>query len=86
MTKKDRSPSTRRRRSPSVPQGAMALKLALKTMREKLSSDEALYEKIVRRFQELRPMTQEKAWDQIDDFLEKTDLIAEVMVEATGKK
>jgi hypothetical protein len=55
-------------------------------MREKLSSDEALYEKIVWRFQELRPMTQEKAWDEIDDFLEKADLIAEVMIKATRKK
>jgi len=86
MTKKNRSPGTRRRRSPSAPQGGAALKLALERMREKLSSDEALYEKIVWRFQELRPMTQEKAWDEIDDFLEKADLIAEVMVKATRKK
>jgi hypothetical protein len=86
MTKKNRSPGTRRRRSPSAPQGAAALKLALEAMRKKLSSDEAFYEKVVWRFQEHRPMTQEKAWDEIDDFLEKADLIAEVMVEATKKK
>jgi hypothetical protein len=55
-------------------------------MREKLSSDEVFYEKVVWRFQERRPMTQEKAWDEIDDFLEKADLIAGVMVEATKKK
>jgi hypothetical protein len=85
MTKK-KSPDTRRRRSPSVPQGATALKLALEAMRKKLSSDEAFYEKVVWRFQQRRPMTQEMAWDEIDDFLEKADMIAEVMVEATRKK
>jgi len=31
-------------------------------------------------------MTQEKAWNEIDDFLEKADLIAKAMVEATRKK
>jgi hypothetical protein len=86
MTKRNRSPGTRRRRSPSAPQEATALKLALEAMREKLRSDEAFYQKVVWRFQELRPMTQEKAWDEIDDFLEKADLIAEVMVKATRKK
>jgi hypothetical protein len=83
MAKKNRSPGTRRT---SAAQGGAALKLALEAMRKKLSSDEALYEKIVWRFQELRPMTQEKAWDEIDDFLEKADLIAEGMVKATSKK
>jgi len=86
MTKKGRSPGTRRRRSRSAPQGAAAPKLALEAMREKLSSDEAFYQKVVWRFQERRPVTQEKAWDEIDDFFEKADLIAEVMVEATRKK
>jgi hypothetical protein len=86
MTKKKRSPGTRGRRSPSVPQEAAALKSALEAMRKKLSNDEELYQKVVWRFQELRPMTQEKAWDEIDDFLEKADLIAKAMVEATRKK
>ena len=66
-------------------QEAAALKLALEALREKLSS-EAFYERIVHRFQERRPMTQEKAWDEIDDFLEKADLIAQAMVDAASKK
>jgi len=69
-----------------IASGEWALKLALETMRKKLSSDEAFYEKVVWRFQERRPMTQEKAWDEIDDFLEKPDMIAKAMVEAAGEK
>jgi hypothetical protein len=76
----------RRKKMTKKDDGATALKQELGAVRERLSSDEAFYQKVVWLFQERRPMTQEKAWDEIDDFLDKADLIAEVMVNGARKK